>query len=172
MTITAIDPDSIGALKSSQVRVHDAQPPTTACIALTARPCRFFRAQERSSVGRASVSKTEGRGFESCRSCHVLGTKRPLGSPRGAFPLPILSTIVHYATVLHTLARLTSLSVGDIATGSTIVGGSPGAVVLCVSRTWKSFVPFEPYLHSATVQARFKGSKGGSRVRNISERPR
>ncbi len=26
--------------------------------------------QERSSVGRAAVSKTAGRGFESCRSCH------------------------------------------------------------------------------------------------------
>jgi hypothetical protein len=32
--------------------------------------------------------------------------------------LPILSTIVHYATVLHTLARLTSLSVGYVPTSS------------------------------------------------------
>jgi preprotein translocase subunit SecE len=31
--------------------------------------------QECSSVGRASVSKTEGRGFESLRSCHYLSLK-------------------------------------------------------------------------------------------------
>ena len=35
----------------------------------------LFLVQGRSSVGRASVSKTEGHGFESCRPCHFSQTK-------------------------------------------------------------------------------------------------
>jgi len=60
-----------------------------------------------------------------------------------------------------------------IAASSMRMKGGLRATLSCVCSTpEKSFEPFEPYLHSAMVQARFKGSKGGSRVRNISERPR
>ncbi len=36
-----------------------------------------------SSVGRASVSKTEGHGFESCHPCHFLSDSLILSGPAG-----------------------------------------------------------------------------------------
>ena len=51
------------------------------------------RVQERSSVGRAAVSKTAGRGFKSCRSCHATSHNRQVpGIPRRS---PLCATVVN-----------------------------------------------------------------------------
>ena len=76
-------------------------------------------------------------------------------------------------TAPNTLTHLTTRLRSCFATSSTIARGSLGQLChVCVSCTRKALEPFEPYSHSATVQARFKGSNGGSRVRVISERSR
>jgi hypothetical protein len=52
--------------------------------------------QEFSSVGRASVSKTEGRGFESPNSCHFLGIiKQTHHGLKIRIFLPIFALMLH-----------------------------------------------------------------------------
>ncbi len=51
--------------------------PLRLCVRPRQRPCALnARVQGCSSIGRASVSKTEGRGFEPLRPCHLFGTGR------------------------------------------------------------------------------------------------
>ena len=63
-----------------RVQMHSSARAVEYCASTSGHPlpqrdCRIriegAPMQERSSAGRAAVSKTAGRGFESCRSCHL-----------------------------------------------------------------------------------------------------
>jgi hypothetical protein len=51
--------------------------------------------QEFSSVGRASVSKTEGRGFESPNSCHFLENGNAFCKPCASVPFRADDLVMH-----------------------------------------------------------------------------